>query len=501
MQASPSVAARAALALVLMVGFYALALLISAVLLYLPYAEVVYAHRLHPKLAFLALVGAGTILWSILPRPDRFDPPGPALVAGRQPRLFAQIEAVASATRQAMPAEVYLVGDVNAFVAQRGGVMGFFSRRVMGLGLPLLQALSVSELRAVLAHEFGHYHGGDTRLGPWVYKTRAAIGRTIQGLGDSALQKPFVWYGNLFLKISHAVSRRQELSADALASRVVGSRPLVEGLKKTAAAAAAYGAYWSQEVTPVLQAGYLPPIADGFHRFTANPRVAGVMSGALAQRLGDAQADPYDTHPPLGERIREVSALPPGPDPSAEPSAISLLDDLAGIERSWLASIADSTDVARLRPIDWDAVAASVLLPSWREAVQQNGASLRGATVGGLAEHLAPVRAKWEQLPEGESLDNRASSTVWLAGAALVVALERAGWAVESPVGSPVFVRRGDTLLFPFDIVRSLVTGERAPGDWHDEAARIGVDGLPLGPAEAAGPDTTASTSRASTTP
>jgi Zn-dependent protease with chaperone function len=34
--------------------------------------------------------------------------------------------------------------------------MGFGSRRVMGLGLPLLQALNVSQLEAVLAHEFGH---------------------------------------------------------------------------------------------------------------------------------------------------------------------------------------------------------------------------------------------------------------------------------------------------------------------------------------------------------
>ena len=91
-----------------------------------------------------------------------------------------------------MPTEVYLVADVNAFVTTRGGFMGFGSRRVMGLGLPLLQTLGVRELRAVLAHEFGHYHGGDTKLGPWIYKTRAAIGRTLQGLaGYSAmLQKP-----------------------------------------------------------------------------------------------------------------------------------------------------------------------------------------------------------------------------------------------------------------------------------------------------------------------
>jgi len=69
-----------------------------------------------------------------------------------------------------MPAEVYLIAEANAWVIDRGGIMGCGSRRVMGLGLPLLQVLSVYQLRAVLAHEFGHFHGGDTKLGPWVYK-------------------------------------------------------------------------------------------------------------------------------------------------------------------------------------------------------------------------------------------------------------------------------------------------------------------------------------------
>jgi heat shock protein HtpX len=235
---SPSLAGRALLALALMIGFYVLAVAIALGLLYVPDAEVVYVNRLDLKIALFCVVGAGVILWSIIPRPDRFSAPGPLLSAASQPRLFAAIQEVASATDQAMPEEVYLVTDLNAWVAQRGGVMGFGSRRVMGLGLPLLQVLSATELRAVLAHEFGHYHGRDTKLGPWIYKTRAAIGRTLEGLAahSSALQEPFIWYGNLFLRVSHAVSRRQELTADELAAVTVGARPLIEGLKKIHAA-------------------------------------------------------------------------------------------------------------------------------------------------------------------------------------------------------------------------------------------------------------------------
>jgi Zn-dependent protease with chaperone function len=96
-----------------------------------------------------------------------------------------------------MPAHVYLVSDVNAFVTQRGGIMGIGSRRVMGIGLPLLRTLQVDELRAVLAHEMGHFYGGDTKLGPWIYKTRGALARTVVNLAKAGRSTDH-WIGYLF---------------------------------------------------------------------------------------------------------------------------------------------------------------------------------------------------------------------------------------------------------------------------------------------------------------
>jgi len=78
---------------------------------------------------------------------DRFVPPGPPLSAVDSPQLFAALNRVSSSTQQAMPADVYLVNDVNAFVAQRGDAMGFGSRRVIGIGLPLMQALTAAGAR------------------------------------------------------------------------------------------------------------------------------------------------------------------------------------------------------------------------------------------------------------------------------------------------------------------------------------------------------------------
>src|SRR3954467_3325548 len=196
-----------------------------------------------------------------------------------------------------MPAEVAVVREMNAFVTQRGGVMGFGSRRVMGLGLALLQALDVSQLEAVLAHEFGHYHGGDVKLGPWIYKTRGAIVRTVMALaarGSHLLHKPFEWYGKVFLRVTQAISRQQELAADALAARVVGAEPLAAGLKLVHGGALGFELYWHEDVVPALEAGFQPPLLAGFARFLQAPRAREVMERSVAAAMAEAKGDPYD---------------------------------------------------------------------------------------------------------------------------------------------------------------------------------------------------------------
>jgi len=157
MESSRSLQHRAVLALLLMVGFYVFALAIAGALLWVPYAEVTYMERVNGRLTLFCLIGGLTILWSIVPRIDKFEAPGPRLTPANAPQLFTMINDVAKATSQPRPEEVFLLADVNAFVSSRGGMMGFGSRRVMGIGLPLIKGLSPAELRSVIAHEFGHY--------------------------------------------------------------------------------------------------------------------------------------------------------------------------------------------------------------------------------------------------------------------------------------------------------------------------------------------------------
>jgi Zn-dependent protease with chaperone function len=490
MAGSPSLAARAALALALLAGFYLLAVGLAAGLLWLPYAEWRFAHRVHAKLAIFAVAGAGIILWSILPRPDRFTPPGPSLAAEAHPRLFAALREVAGAVSQAMPADVYLVPDVNAWVARRGGLMGIGSRRVMGLGLPLLSILTVPQLRAVLAHEFGHYHGGDTALGPWVYRTRAAIGRTIHGLAQHSrtLQAPFLWYGKLFLRLTHAVSRRQELAADALAARLAGARPLAEGLRAIHAAAPAFQPYWATEVAPVLDAGYLPPLGDGFARFVKAVRV----------KVPPRPADPYDTHPPLEERLAALgegsagagagadgAAASPAAAAPAAPTALSLLENVPAAEADLLAMAAGDGAVKDLTRVAWDDLPRKVYIPAWEGIVRQETAALLGMTPASIPEKIEEPRPFGQHMAKAAkrtlSPDESRRFAATSIGAALALALLRRGFEVRTQPGAPIALERGELRIEPFTILARLASGALSPAAWRDQCDAAGIAEVDLG--------------------
>lgn len=324
MKAAPFLFCRVVVAIVLMAGFYVLAMGMTALLLWIPYAELTYVGEIHLRLALLCLVGAVVIFWSIIPRIDRFRAPGPELKPEEHPELFSNLVEVARIAGQRMPREVYLVADVNAWVSERGGFMGVGSRRVMGLGLPLLATVTRGQLRAILMHEFGHFHGGDTKLAPWIYKTRAAITRTFRGLAaqKSIMVYPFLWYSKGFLRVTEAISRQQELAADWLAAQAAGARNLSEGLVSVHRSAPAFEAYMHEEFVPVVEAGFYCPLVEGFLNFLHAPSTEKKVCEQLKRQLAGSERDPYDSHPPLGDRLKRLESLPEfsGPRQMVRPS-------------------------------------------------------------------------------------------------------------------------------------------------------------------------------------
>jgi Zn-dependent protease with chaperone function len=462
--------ARVTLAVLLTIGFYGLALGISGGLLLIAWLLWVNGQHVNRVTAF-CVIGAGVILWSIIPRPERFQSPGPALEAASNPRLFKELNDVASKVGEPMPHEVYLVPDVNAGVRERGGFMGFRGRRVMLLGLPLLQVLTISEMRAVLAHEFGHYHGGDTRLAPWIYKTREAIIRTVQHLSSSGsvLHLPFVWYGKLFLRVTQAISRHQEFAADTLAARTVGARPLTTGLRTIFGAALAYHNYFLEEVVPVLGAGFVPPLAEGFSQFLREPRVADAVDKATQEEMTKPKTDPYDSHPSLPDRLKALEGLPPGPEPANEPPALSLLDNASGAEMPLAVGLMKPGTPA-LRPVLWRDVGIEVQVPYWEARVRREAQVLAGQTVADIPRLMPP----------GNSATESRRTRLVTVGAALAVALAGSGWTIESQPGAARALRRGGENLEPFGVIDDLASGKLTAEGWQERAKALGIANLRL---------------------
>ncbi|HEY7922246.1 MAG TPA: M48 family metallopeptidase [Vicinamibacteria bacterium] len=488
---------RAALAIALMIAFYVLALAVVAVLIAIPVGLFqTHAWGFFAKIGFFCAVGIFVILKSIVPRPDRFEAPGPRLTPQEQPRLFAEIRAVAAAVKQVVPAEVYLVPDVNAWVRHRGGLMGIGSRRVMGLGLPLLQVLTVPELKAVLAHEFGHFHGGDVAIGPWIYKTRDALVRTVSELHDhsEALSLPFIWYGNHFFRITLAVSRHQETLADRLAAGVVGARTLASGLRATNEAGFAFFPYWKGAVEPVLAAGFVPPLTAGFDDFLKAPWLAEAMTSALAEQA-KAPHDPYDSHPPLAERLKVLGVdQEAAAERQAGPRAHSLLSGIPALEKALATflrhgpatpdnpmSLNLGIDPRDLAPLPWEDVAARVWLPEWERTARRFARHLAGVTPVALPE--LDWLAVGRRLSAGHDDAEPLEVVDYAVGIALAIVLYRAGFTMESHPASMRDMQGLGQHVKTFGIREHLAKGPEPVAAWRELCAQAGIADVDLGDA------------------
>ena len=481
-----SMTQRAVIALSLTVGFYFLAIVIGLGAIAAPFIIAAITGKLFIKLVIVCIITGGAILLAILPRPDKFEPPGPLLTEAANPKLFGILSESARATGQVMPKSVYLLPQYNAWVAQRGGTGGVGGQRVMGIGLPLLGAMNISQFRAIVAHEFGHYYHGDTKLGPWIYKTRAAIARTLSELEsrNSVLQAPFKWYGMMFLRVTHAISRNQEFVADRLAAQTVGKSAMVSALKKLAGHGQAYEAYFRQEFLPVVGAGFLPPLLEGYEMFLHSGEIQSKVSEIAKKELEEGKSGKYDTHPSLRERIDEIEKMEID-DLAIETScATDLLGSVGEIE-SQLIRLMNESLFPKLKPIQWSAVVESVYIESWRELAKKHVAFLATISPRKLSEiaaapdgYIAGFGSQEESgKTSGEARIHEFNAAI---ASGLIMSLLEHGWNVEAELGADVILRRGEREIKPFAILFALSKGEISRDEWNRLCDETGISGIAL---------------------
>ncbi|MGW5526947.1 M48 family metalloprotease [Streptomyces xanthochromogenes] len=402
---------RALRALALLAGFYLISGAVLALLVGIDVLIVIGVfeggHAAWALVKLLAFSLALTIpivqgMFALRVRRRRHDPePWLAVTEDEQPELWAEIRQVAQLTGTRPPQRVVLTGDVNAGVAERTWMLGLIpGRRRIHVGVPLLVGLTRPRLRAVLAHEMGHYSNRDTRLAGITMRGRDAILRTIDALrkgaeGGSASQafmvRMYLRYARLYMRVSQAVARRQEVAADLVAARTAGRDSTAGALREIPMLHAAFGFYVERYACVGWDAELLPPVGEfygGFRHLLADPGREDELA-VLRAELPEEEHSLYDSHPPIAERVRQIEALPEdgvADDPDA-PGALTLLHDPTAVLAA-LESVTLVGESADMRHLEW----GELVHTAARAACDRAAEPLRSATAAeGASADLAGV--------------------------------------------------------------------------------------------------------------
>lgn len=344
---------RAVRALVLLAGFYLLGFVMLGVLVAVDWAVAEGGVGSVTAKVWIvsALLAIPIVQGMFALRTPKDEPlPGLPVTEQQEPALWAAVRTLAEQTGTRAPDEILLTPDVNAAVAEDATFLGLKpGRRRMYIGLPLLAGLSEPQLQAVLAHEFGHYTNHDTRLSAITLRGRLQVMRTVAnlharsrkkvakeeakqekknakrlakgkkagevdagaaGLSYRLAAKPFLWYGTFYLRASQGVGRRQELAADLAAARIAGRDATASALREIPVLDAAHGFYMQSYATLGTGAGLLPPPGEVFgglrHLLAGRAEELDEMRRALPEE----EQSPYDSHPPIAERIARIEQLP-----------------------------------------------------------------------------------------------------------------------------------------------------------------------------------------------
>ena len=201
------------------------------------------------------------------------------------PRLFNFLHTIANETGAPKPHRVFLSPRVNAAVFYDISFFNLFmsSKKNLEIGLGLVNALNMSEFKAVLAHEFGHFAQKSMAVGRWVYVAQQVATQIVNKrdlfdnflTGVSRFDLRVAWIGWILqfvvwsirsltdtllrgvILAQRALSREMEFQADLVSVSVTGSESLINALHKLAGADEAldrafnFAASEHQKKTPV----------------------------------------------------------------------------------------------------------------------------------------------------------------------------------------------------------------------------------------------------------
>jgi len=270
---------------------------------------------------------------------DIHEPAGIRITPEQAPKLFDTIHEMSRKMGGLKLHSVSVSNQLTACILQKPmwGVFGNYHNHLM-LGLPLVAALSVDELKSVLAHELGHVSGARGKFRAWICRQRAtwqALAVKFRGSSNLFEQIVFAahaWYAPYFYAYTFVLARSREYDADRAAAEATNAHTIGGALLKLNLVARFLGeVFWKRlfdQMTRVPAPPYMP--------YAAMPRALQIAEKEWARRDWMQQslrvvADDDDTHPSLSERLGALEVEPLLPKYQPERSALRLLEPIAPV--------------------------------------------------------------------------------------------------------------------------------------------------------------------------
>ncbi len=237
------------------------------------------------------------------------------------PKLWKAIDEVAKRVDTEPPDELYISPGADFSVYQYGrGPFGVFGgrKRVLTLGLCVMNFLTISELKAILAHEFAHFSHADTYWNRFLFQVTLSLRTVMREMartgGTLTWVNPFYWFFWLYSKsysmLSAGFSRSREFLADRMACSLYGADVFARGLRKVITDGSHFeGTVYSNIVRLLRQKKAYVNMYLAFRKF----RDEGMTEDErrkLHKKLLKDEPSMFASHPTFQERMEAAKPLP-----------------------------------------------------------------------------------------------------------------------------------------------------------------------------------------------
>ncbi|OHA08240.1 MAG: hypothetical protein A3B37_03340 [Candidatus Sungbacteria bacterium RIFCSPLOWO2_01_FULL_59_16] len=247
---------------------------------------------------------------------------GTKITREEQPKIWETCDKIAKEIGTKTVDEIYISPQPGIGVHLSGGLFSLLigrTKRTLTIGMPSISSLSVSEMEAILAHEFGHFSNKDTAWNSLTFTMGGALQNSLETIpkpwgGGANLStliialNPALWiltaYRILFSVVTSGFSRMREVFADKTAIALYGYKNFTNGLMRVARNDYVFSSYFVPDMLKMLtEEGKM--YTNIFH--TMDQTYKSIESNKLTDIdksiLDQEKSSMFDSHPLMKDRM------------------------------------------------------------------------------------------------------------------------------------------------------------------------------------------------------